>query len=366
MLPIKVAAMAGAERIGVLTATAIWGAIAASLSNIVFGWLSDRSVARRRGRRSWMLLGAMGLVLAYGLILEAGSAGDLIVAIMLFQCAVNAILAPLLAIFAEEIPDAQKGLMAGLMAWASPAASALAALVVTTPLTEAERLGVVAAVAIACLTPFALIRSPLRELKTPSLPSEQVSRYDLMITWSARLLVQVAGNVLALYLVYYFESIAPNITPAVLAAQVSQALALAYIASLPIALLIGILSDRLGQRKPFLLGASILMTAGLLVMAIASDPLIGTIGFGINVIGMQVFVNLHAAVAMQVLPDRARCGRDLGLLNLANTLPAVVGPALTWLLATPQNFTLLMVTLALLALLGGMLMIFVRSQSCSR
>lgn len=363
MLPIKVAAMAGTERIGVLTAAAIWGAVAASISNIVFGWLSDRSMERRHGRRGWILLGCVGLALAYGQIARAGSAADLIVAVVLFQCAVNAILAPLLAILAEEIPDAQKGLLAGLMAWAAPAASALAVLVITTTaLNEVGRLAVVAAVAVACVMPVTLLRPPPRDLGSTASTNEHVSRHDLLIAWSARLLVQVAGNVLGLYLLYYLDSIAPELTTPVLAAQASQALALAYVASLPVALLIGILSDRTRRRKPFLVGASVLMTVGLLVMAIASDPLTGKIGFGINVVGMQVFVNLHAAFAMQVLPDRAHRGRDLGLLNLTNTLPGVVGPALTWLLATPRNFAPLMVTLAVLTLVGGMLMIFVRRQ----
>ena len=47
LLPIKVDAVAGAGRLGVLTAIVVAGALAASVSNIAFGWLSDRAVAAR-------------------------------------------------------------------------------------------------------------------------------------------------------------------------------------------------------------------------------------------------------------------------------------------------------------------------------
>ncbi|MDD1450101.1 hypothetical protein NHF48_002610 [Sphingomonas sp. H160509] len=53
LLPIKVdavvTAIGGAGRLDVLTVIVVTGALAASVSNIAFGWLSDRSVARGGG-----------------------------------------------------------------------------------------------------------------------------------------------------------------------------------------------------------------------------------------------------------------------------------------------------------------------------
>jgi hypothetical protein len=44
------------------------------------------------------------------------------------------------------------------------------------------------------------------------------------------------------------------------------------------------------------------------------------------------------------------------LFNLANTLPALIGPLLTWTLATPHDFRLLLLVLAGLTLAGGIVM----------
>jgi MFS family permease len=187
-------------------------------------------------------------------------------------------------------------------------------------------------------------------------------RRDLLVAAGARTLVQFAGNLLSLYLLYYFESVSSAPAPATLAAEVGRVLTLAYLLPLPIALALGRLSDRIGRRTPILVGAAVLAALGLLGMALAGDRTPGAIGFCAYAVGSQVFVNLHAAFAMQLLPDPAHRGRDLGLFNLANTLPAVAGPCLAWLLAAPHDFAPLMLALAVLTLSGGLAMLMVRGR----
>lgn len=363
LLPLKVEAVAGHERIGVLAATVIAGAIAASLSNIVFGWLSDRSVAAGSSRRGWIGGGIVATAAAYAAILAAGSPGAIVLAIVAYQTAVNVILAPLMATMADEVPDAQKGLTGGLLALANPLASLVSAVLVATA-ADGEGLRY----AIVCAA-FALLIAPL--LATPARPPAAaaplpgraaVERRDLAFAWLARLLVQVAGNVLFLYLLFYFESIVRHVTPAGLAPAVGNVLTIAYALPLPIAVAIGRLSDRVGARKPFLVGAGAVSAGGLAVMAAATGWTAGVIGFGCYAAGTSVFLGLHAALAMQLLPAPEHRGRDLGLLNLTNTLPALIGPALTWWLATPEDFSAVMLVLAALTLAGGLMVLPIRSR----
>ena len=109
LLPIKVEGLSGEARIGVFTATVVAGAVAASLSNVLFGWLSDRSVAQGGGRRGWVAGGVVATAISYAGIATAATPTTLVLAIVGFQAGVNALLAPLMAIMAEEVPDAQKG-----------------------------------------------------------------------------------------------------------------------------------------------------------------------------------------------------------------------------------------------------------------
>ncbi len=68
--------------------------------------------------------------LSYALVGAASTPGAIIAATILFQVALNAMLGPLAAIMADEVPDAQKGFTGGLLALANPAASAVLAIVV--------------------------------------------------------------------------------------------------------------------------------------------------------------------------------------------------------------------------------------------
>jgi MFS family permease len=355
--------VAGDGRIGVITATVIAGSTAAGLSNILFGWLSDRSVARGGGRRRWIAGGLVAIAISYACIAVAPTAGAIILATVLFQASLNAMLNPLVAIMADEIPDAQKGLTGGLNALANPVASAVMAILVSmSSLGESSRLAIVVIAIAGCVTPLLTTRSRAVPIVDQPRAAVMTLRRDLIAAWASRLLVQIAGVVLQLYLLYYFESIAPNAPNDSLAAHIGHLLTISFIVALPIAVLVGRLSDRIDRRKPFLLAAAILAALGLLGMALATDWTSAAIAFGIYSVGSGIFLPLQAAFSMQLLPDPHHRGRDLGLLNLTNTLPSLLGPLLTWSLATPRDFRTLMLTLVALTLCGGLAILAVRGR----
>jgi MFS family permease len=363
LLPMKIELVAGDARIGVITATVIAGSIAASVSNLLAGWLSDRSVMRGKGRRQWVAGGLIATAISYAFIAFAPTPGAIILATVAFQASLNAMLGPLVAIMADEIPDTQKGLAGGLNALANPVASAVLAIVVTmSSLDESSRLAIVVIAFVVCVIPLLTTRSHRVPIVHEPRAAVLTLRRDLAAAWATRLLVQVAGVVLQLYLLYYFESVAPDESQASLSPHISHLLTISFVVALPIAVLIGRLSDRIDRRKPFLLAAAIVAALGLLGMALAHDWITGAIAFGIYTVGSGIFLPLQAAFSMQLLPDPKHRGRDLGLLNLTNTLPSLLGPMLAWSLATPRDFRTLMLVLAALTLSGGFGMLAVRGR----
>ncbi|MES3152790.1 MFS transporter [Sphingomonas faeni] len=363
LLPIKVQAVAGLRRLDVLTAIAIGGAVAASLSNVLFGYLSDRSHTRGGGRRGWLAGGVVGTAVAYGAIAVAATPTALILSVIGFQVAVNAVLAPMLAMMADEVPDTQKGVAGGLLAMANPVASTVAAILVgAASLGDVTRLAVVLTVVAGCTIPLLLTRARPIADRGHEPERAAVSRHDLMLAWVARLFVQVAGSALFVYLLYYLESVAPSIPPATIAARMGMVMIVAYTLPLPIAVLVGRLADRSGRIKPFLFAAALVAAAGLVGMAFADDFTSGAAAFCVYATGESVFLALHAGFAMQLLPDSRHRGRDLGLLNLTNTLPALLGPTLTWALATPTDYDAVMLVLAALTLCGGLTILAARRR----
>lgn len=362
LLPIRIEAIAGEARIGVLTAAVIAGALSASGSNLLFGWLSDLGVERGGGRRTWLAGGLAATLLSYAGVGLAATATGMILAIVFFQFAVNALLAPMFAIMADEIPDAQKRTAGGLLALGNPLAAAVSAVLVTAPLSDAQRLMVVGAAVAVCVVPLILTR-PRPPVPVPEAPAARdVLRHDLLIVSGSRLLVQVAGAVLSLYLFYYFETIDAAAPREAVARHVGQALALAYLLPLPVAVIIGRWSDAIGRGKPFLLGTAAATSLGLIGMTLAADWNAATIAFALYSVGWTVFLSLNSGFSMQLLPDPRRRGRDLGLLNLTNTLPQLLGPLMTWLLVTPHDFDPALIALAVLTAGGAFAILGVRGR----
>lgn len=360
LLPLKVEAMGG--RVGMLTLTAIVGAIAASGSAIVFGALSDGSWARRRSRRRWIVGGLIATALSYGAIDAAQTPVALVGAIALFQIAVNMLLSPLSTTMADHVPDGSKGVAGGLLA-AGQSMGALVGAGVTSglPGSEAMRLAGVVLCVVLFVAPLLMVRwPPVVVMEAAAARGRPLRRVDLGYLWSSRLCVQIANVVPFTYLLYLFQEVAGRDRPLAMASRLGWLTAAIYLASVPLALVIGRVSDRVGRRKPFLLATASAAAVGLTTMAVAVRWPVLVAGYATFAVASAAFLALQSSYAMQVLPSPRTRGRDLGLLNLANTLPSVIGAALTWSLAADARFGGVLITLAVLMLVGGLLVLPVR------
>ena len=255
LLPVRVTEIAGDDTISYLAYIAFCGAIAASLANIGFGWASDRT-----GRRIPWILG--GLALSCLLLVTMSTAAsplDLIVLIVLWQVALNMMLGPMSAWGGDVVPDAQKGLLGGLLAFAPALGAASGALVTIPGLADPDdRLKLVALLVAAMVLPVLLFGKPTA---MPHLMSTQTSaigrkpdfaRMKVAKMWLARLLVQIAEAALFAYLLIWFVSIDESFTDNDTARIFAVVLGL----SVPLALLTGRWSDKRDRTiLPLVIGA---------------------------------------------------------------------------------------------------------------
>ena len=356
LLPMKAAAVGGHGRVALLSEAALGGALVASVANIVFGMLSDRTYRLRGTRRPWVAAGLAALLLAYaGLHFSADPLG-LLLAVAALQVAINMGFSPILAMMADEVPDAQKGLVGGLIGTGQPVGSLIAVLVVNAPgLGDGGRYALLCAIMVAMVAPLLVLMRErgAGESAPPPRQIEVQRRWDFARAWAARMLVQVAGNALATYGFFYFVAVMGEDGEGS-AGMIATVMAIATIVALAMTVLAGKLSDRVMRRKPFLAAAAIVMATGLGAMAMAREPAVAAGGYVLALSSLSVFLGIHAALAMQLLPAPGHRGRDLGILNLTNTLPAIAAPLLAFRLAPEQGgFAPLLLVLGLLTLAGG-------------
>lgn len=357
LLPVKMAVSAGDLKVEWLAAATLLGAVAASIANIAFGWASDRT----RSRRPWIMAGLILTIGAYALIHFAAAPRTIVAAIVLWQVTLNMMLAPLAALAADHVPDAQKGVLAGLLGAGQPIGS-VATMVVTLPGVGAEavQFALVCAMVAAMVLPIFLIRpQPIAEEPPVSAEQRIIRRRDLTLIWFARLFVQIACSVLFSFFLYYFQSLPGEM---VSVGTVARTGGITMLVAIPLALLLGHASDRIGARRPFLIGAAFAMAAGLGVMGTTAALPVAIAGYALFGCASSIFLALQSVYTMQLLPSPNHRGRDLGLFNLTNTLPSFLAPVLAVTLVSGESFAVLMGTLALLTLLSAVLIALVRSE----
>ncbi|MBU1386130.1 MAG: MFS transporter [Alphaproteobacteria bacterium] len=368
LVPLQAQLLAPGDKIGLLSLVTLWGALIASIANMAVGWASDRTRHRFGRRRPWIAAGLAGVILAYGIIGRASSPTGLILGVTLFQLAFNMMFAPLTVILADRVPDSRKGRVAAFLGLGAPLGAA-SGLLITAPILPdlAARMVVLGAMVIACVIPFLLTYreppvgvSPARRSWAPPKLST-----DFGLAWLSRFCLQIAASVVNAYMLFYLADharYAEQFPGSTVESGLARLITLSTLLVLASGFLGGLASDRLNRRKMFILLAALLMAGGLTVFAVWPawpGPVVGYCLYGV---GFGLYTTVDAALVAQVLPSRQDAARDLGIMNLTNTLPTVLAPLLALIALGPdrQSWPQLMGAAAVVALLGGLAVLGVR------
>jgi MFS family permease len=150
---------------------------------------------------------------------------------------------------------------------------------------------------------------------------------DFAWAFVSRFLLVTAYAFLVTYQAYYLlaqvGSAEADVPRQVYLGTVGQSVALVAVAPLA-----GRVSDRLGRRKVFVMGAAVIYAGALAVVA-ASHGFGGyLLGMVLGGIGFGMYMAVDLALVVDVLSDPLTAAKDLGVLNIAGALPFAVAPAL--------------------------------------
>lgn len=338
----------------------------------LIGALSDRTTSRFGRRRPWILGGYLVSLACMAVIgtmtdhLVIGAA--YVVGITAAQAGFNAYS----VIPVEGVPNKMRARVMGFMgmmgALAMSAGAAIAGRLVGTP-----ALMMTVPVLLALATTFPLILL----YKDPQRDKDDVPALDLggLIggffvdprkhpnfgwVWLSRFLAGVAMTAfLAFFVLYLITNL--HYSPAEAGARAS----LLSLYSAPVSILLftgsGWLSDKMGRRKPFVIGSAAVMALALVIGGRASSFNQFVIAWMVFAVGQAMYLTVDLALCAQVLPNEADTGKDMAVFGLALNLPNILVPAVApFILGAENNYTLLWGVAAALCALGALVIPLVK------
>ncbi len=314
------------------------GAFFALIANPLAGRLSDRTTSRFGMRRPWVLGGTLVGLGGFALIGIADSVWVVLVAWCVVQAAMNAVLAAANATLPDQVPLASRGKVSGVVGITTPLGILGGSFLVTFLSDDFARFVVPAAIATVLVVLFVLVLKDRRLEEKPaqkftlgqffgSFVFNPVKHPDFGWTWLTKFLVMFGYAGIATFLPFYltekFQLDEQTAIQTILLANVASMAAMMI--SSPIG---GILSDKIGKRRPFVAIAGLVMVVGLVLLAFAPDVTTLIVAQAIIGFGAGSFFSVDLALATEVLPNPDDTAKDLGVLNIANALPQSIAPAI--------------------------------------
>ncbi len=368
LLPTQVEALDPANKVANLGLVSGVSAVFATLFNPLAGLLSDRS-----GRRNPWILG--GGIAALGALALLGAVHTVLLVTIgwcLVQATMNVYQAAITAVVPDRVPMERRGLASAMVGIGTPLGTILGVTIASAFVPDDVRTGYLVLGAVIALAAV-LFSVLVRETKQPAVKADSLGRqltalvsalrtHDFRWAFIGRFLLVLGYLSIILYQLYILQDhidLPAGLSPTEALAILSPVGAVCTLLS---TVLGGVLSDRVGRRKPFIAVSCVFTAIGMMI-PVLSPTWTGMLAFGV-VTGLSFgcFMAVDTALVTLVLPSADDAARDMGVLNIANAGPQIIAPFMASLVVgSLGGYPALFVAGAVITVLGALSVIPIRS-----
>ncbi len=371
LLPLQVEQLDPANKVANLAIVTTIGALAAMIAQPVAGTISDRTRSRFGNRAPYIVGGA--LVGGLALVALGLSSSILMVALCwtLVQVSFNVVQGPYSAMLPDRVPESVRGTFAaviGAMTMVGSLGGVILASLLAGSIPGAYL--VLAGVSVVLLTLFAVFTGPRDNRAEPRAAFRvrdflltfwvnPIAHPDFFWAFTGRLLLYTGYFLVVAYQLYLLQDyIGLGDQAVVLLPLVSAAALPTLVLAVAIS---GPWSDRVGRRKPFVVASSLIVGLAQVVPWVW-PTFEGMIVFALLAgLGFGAFQAVDTALVSQVLPDSHAHAKDLGVVNIAATLPQTIAPAIAGAVVLAFGFVGLFPAAITLSVLGALAVLPIRS-----
>ncbi len=348
------------------------GSVVAIFANPVAGYFSDRSKFKFGKRKVWMVSGTLvGLV---GLWLIAiGDVPVMILGWCLTQLGLNAVAAALMALLPDQFPKHQRGFVSGAIGMCIPAGMISGFAIVnqfagnTLLMFMVQPVVLLVTVLILCFS--YKDKAPDENIEPFSFKQMLKDFYfnpaaapDFSWAFLSRFMFFLALATFFGYQVYFLMDRLGYTAAEVPGIMVKVNLITSTLQILS-SFLSGWLSDVLRKRKIFIWMSAVLYGVGLLIVGYADSYNMFLIGASVMGMSFGVYFAVDIALVTEVLPNEEKsAAKDMGVMNVAGTLPQTLAPAVAPLFLfiggqTTPNYNFLFIAAAVYSVFGALAII---------
>ncbi|BCW73297.1 MFS transporter [Arthrobacter sp. NicSoilB8] len=351
------------------------GAAVSLVANPLFGAFSDRTTSRRGRRVPWVLFGAV--LGAAALIALAGAPTVAVMTLLwcLVQAGCNGAYAAITAAIPDRVPVPQRGTVGGLAAMGQTVGILAGAVIAAAVAGNFAAGYVVSAAALLAGVVLYYVKNDDVPLPAQARPPFSLTGFargfwisparhpDFAWAWLTRLLVNIGNHMVTLYLLFFLndavriretQGIEPEFGVLILTGLYAVMVIITSVVG-------GRLSDRLGRRKPLVIISSVVIAVASLILAFAPTWPGALVGASVLGIGFGCYLAVDFALITEVLPTPLSRGKDLGVINIANSLPQVLAPLIAFpFVALWGGYVALYVAAAVIGLLGAVFVVKIK------
>ncbi|PLS27822.1 MFS transporter [Bifidobacterium parmae] len=350
------------------------GIIFALISNVIFGALSDSSHSRFGKRTPWIIVGGPIAGIGFYLTSISPTLVTIVASWSLLQIGLNCMIAPCVAILSDRVPQKYRGTMSAFYGAGQIVGQSMGT-IIGSAFINAPKTGFLIGTVCWFLCGLGTVLLIPRELPSKAADGE---RFDLKSTLMqfrpptkgaadfykalvGRLMLIFGYNMIVGYQLYVcMRYIGQDKVAA--SATVSTMAVITMVVSLAVSLASGPISDRIGKRKLPVFISSAIIAVGIAVPWLWPTKTAMLAYAALMGIGYGIYMAVDQALNIDVLPNPDEAGKDLGILNLANTLGQVIAPIAvsSIVVATDGNYFLVFPVAIAAVMVGAVIILFIR------